>query len=108
MPGLPPREWFSIPGLDRLDVDLDAIPDRSPRDIKLAICNELALLLMQQLPDRERTIIELRNGLDGYGPRSLLECGRIFGITQERVRQIEARGLRMLREKMAGWGYIRR
>jgi RNA polymerase sigma factor (sigma-70 family) len=108
MPGLPPREWFGIPGLDRLDVDLNAIPDRPPRDIRLEICNELALLLMRQLPDRERTIIELRNGLDGCGPRSLLECGRIFGITQERVRQIEARGLRMLREKMTGWGYIRR
>ncbi len=48
------------------------------------------------LPDRERKVIEMRYGLDGGRPRTLEEVGRAFGVTRERVRQIETHTLRKL------------
>ena len=52
---------------------------------------------LDSLPDRERKVIELRFGLKGEGPRTLEEVGRAFGVTRERIRQIEAKALRKLR-----------
>src|SRR5262249_1721899 len=52
--------------------------------------------LIAQLPYRERTILELRYGLGGGRPHTLEEVGRRFGVTRERVRQIETRTLRRL------------
>jgi RNA polymerase primary sigma factor len=52
--------------------------------------------LVRQLPYRERTILELRYGLAGEQPQTLEEVGRRFGVTRERVRQIETRTLRRL------------
>src|SRR6266511_4604891 len=48
------------------------------------------------LPERERRVIELRFGLDGGQPRTLEEVGRAFGITRERIRQIEKTTLKTL------------
>ena len=52
--------------------------------------------LVSQLPYRERPILELRYGLEGNAPHTLEEVGRRFGVTRERVRQIETRTLRRL------------
>ncbi|HEY2790109.1 MAG TPA: sigma-70 family RNA polymerase sigma factor [Gaiellales bacterium] len=52
--------------------------------------------LISQLPYRERLILELRYGLAGESPHTLEEVGRRFGVTRERVRQIETRTLRRL------------
>ena len=49
------------------------------------------------LPERERMVIELRYGLTGQEPLTLEEVGRAFGITRERVRQIETNTLRKLK-----------
>jgi RNA polymerase sigma factor (sigma-70 family) len=49
------------------------------------------------LDDREHAIVELRYGLDRGQPRTLDEVGAIFGLTRERIRQIEARALSKLR-----------
>ena len=48
------------------------------------------------LPERERRVIELRFGLRGDQPRTLEEVGRAFGVTRERIRQIENSTLRKL------------
>jgi RNA polymerase primary sigma factor len=48
------------------------------------------------LPERERRVIELRFGLRGDQPRTLEEVGRAFGVTRERIRQIENNTLRKL------------
>ena len=48
------------------------------------------------LPERERQVIELRFGLYGGPPRTLEEVGRAFGVTRERIRQIENNTLKKL------------
>jgi len=53
------------------------------------------------LDSSERQIIWLRFGLDGAGPRTLSDVGKLFGLTRERVRQIESRGLAKLRHPSA-------
>ena len=52
---------------------------------------------LAKLDPRERKIIELRFGLEDGRFRTLEEVGRVFGITRERIRQIEAKALRKLR-----------
>ena len=48
------------------------------------------------LPRREREVIELRFGLNGKKPRTLEEVGQAFGVTRERIRQIENNTLKKL------------
>ena len=52
---------------------------------------------LDALPERERQVIELRYGLRGHEPLTLEEVGRAFGVTRERVRQIENNTLRKLK-----------
>jgi RNA polymerase primary sigma factor len=53
--------------------------------------------ILGTLSDRERQVFDYRYGLtDGY-PRTLEEVGRMFNVTRERIRQIEAKALRKLR-----------
>ena len=59
-------------------------------------------IALQKLPERERRIIQLRYGLCDGQYRTLEEVGREFGITRERIRQIEARVLRKLRHPAYG------
>ncbi len=49
------------------------------------------------LTDRERQVIEMRYGLGGFDPRTLEQCGEAFGVTRERVRQIETSTLRKIK-----------
>ncbi|MDQ1520497.1 MAG: polymerase primary sigma factor [Actinomycetota bacterium] len=56
------------------------------------------------LDDRERTILTLRFGLDGGGERTLEEVAEFFGLTRERIRQIEARAMSKLRHPSADVG----
>jgi RNA polymerase primary sigma factor len=51
---------------------------------------------LSALPERERQVIELRFGLHGGQPRTLDEVGRTFGVTRERIRQIEHTALKTL------------
>jgi len=56
--------------------------------------------VLRSLTPREREVIELRFGLRDGQPRTLEEVARTYGITRERIRQIEARGLLKLRQPM--------
>lgn len=49
------------------------------------------------LTDREAKVLSLRFGLDGGQSRTLEEVGKVFGVTRERIRQIEAKALRKLK-----------
>jgi RNA polymerase primary sigma factor len=53
--------------------------------------------VLLQLSDREKKIIQLRFGLDGEGPFTLEQTGKLLGITRERVRQIQEKAMAKLR-----------
>jgi RNA polymerase primary sigma factor len=55
---------------------------------------------LQELPERERQILELRYGLKGKKELTLEEIGRLLGISRERVRQLEAQALQRLRDPL--------
>jgi RNA polymerase primary sigma factor len=66
------------------------------------ILREQIECVLARLPERERKIIELRYGLNDGRYRTLEEVGREFGITRERIRQIESKVLRKLRHPAYG------
>jgi RNA polymerase primary sigma factor len=54
--------------------------------------------VLSTLGERERKVVQLRYGLDDGRPRTLEEIGRLFGVTRERIRQIESKTLGKLRD----------
>jgi RNA polymerase primary sigma factor len=78
----------------------DFVPDEqaeSPFDTaSLSLRREDIEHALSSLPERERQVIELRFGLGGEQPRTLEEVGREFGVTRERIRQIENNTLKKL------------
>ena len=53
--------------------------------------------LLTGLNDQEQKVLRMRFGLDDDDPKTLEEIGKVFGVTRERIRQIEAKALRKLR-----------
>jgi RNA polymerase primary sigma factor len=53
--------------------------------------------VLNMLTRRERKVIELRFGLSGEHPRTLEEVGKKFGVTRERIRQIEVKTMAKLK-----------
>jgi RNA polymerase primary sigma factor len=75
---------------DRTEEPFDTATERLQReDIQRAL---------NALPERERQVIELRYGLRGHEPLTLEEVGRAFGVTRERIRQIENNTLKKLKQ----------
>ena len=79
----------------------DFIEDKesvSPTEYTRKSMNRDALFsVMNDLTDREERVLRLRYGLDDNRPRTLEEVGKEFGVTRERIRQIEAKAIRKLR-----------
>lgn len=71
----------------------------SPADhAAYALLKEQLDEVLEQLTDREENVLRLRFGLDKNGEiRTLEQVGQVFGVTRERIRQIEAKALRKLR-----------
>jgi DNA-directed RNA polymerase sigma subunit (sigma70/sigma32) len=65
-----------------------------------AVHKKFFLESMLELPERTRTILVMRFGLDGKKSRTLEECGRPYMITRERVRGIQEKGLLQLKKKI--------
>jgi RNA polymerase primary sigma factor len=86
------EDGFSLSDLIE-DSDAEAPPDAAGR----VMLNEAVKEALAQLSDREQKVVRLRFGLDDGHMRTLEEVGREFGVTRERIRQIEAKTLAKLR-----------
>ncbi|MCH3976291.1 MAG: RNA polymerase sigma factor RpoD [Bacilli bacterium] len=80
----------------------DFIEDKdtlSPTDYtsNILLVEEIYEVMHDCLTDREDRVIRLRYGLDDNRPRTLEEVGKEFGVTRERIRQIEAKAIRKMR-----------
>ncbi len=80
---------------DKRSGSVDSASNDKERAIALAAALEV-------LVPRMRRVVERRFGLDGQPPQTLEELGTELGITRERVRQLELRALRQLREQAPG------
>ncbi len=80
----------------------DFIPDYdvpSPADAAAyAMLKEQLLELLDTLTEREKNVLTLRFGLTDGKARTLEEVGKVFNVTRERIRQIEAKALRKLKQ----------
>jgi RNA polymerase primary sigma factor len=77
----------------------ETMPEPDDATSKLLLREQMGRIL-GSLNDRERRVLEMRFGLkDGQG-RTLEEVGQAFGVTRERIRQIEAKALRKLRHPL--------
>jgi RNA polymerase primary sigma factor len=75
---------------DRRPVDIDDVLDRDAG-------SKIIHKALGRLSDRERRVLVLRFGLDGEPPKTLVEVGRVFKLTRERIRQIQEKALEELR-----------
>jgi RNA polymerase primary sigma factor len=66
-------------------------------EASLNLRSESVRRVLNSLPEREREVLIMRYGLGGMNPRTLEECGEAFGVTRERVRQIETSTLRKIK-----------
>jgi len=113
--GITPGEVRNIRNMGRVPVSLDqpnegdgsscvsflpdtqtSIPDIEANSAQLK--RRISAVLKAGLPYREREIVKLRYGLGDSYPYTLEEVGRIFKVTRERVRQIEAKAIRTLQK----------
>ncbi|MCI9433664.1 MAG: RNA polymerase sigma factor RpoD/SigA [Bacilli bacterium] len=83
------------------------IPDQTDTPDKVVIDSSLRELLQTafknaNLDEREITVLTLRFGLDGNEPQRLEQIATIYNVTRERIRQIEAKALRKLKNSSAG------
>src|SRR3989339_643836 len=82
----------------RLGDFVEDITIQAPDDIVLqGLLRDDLEEVMNTLSERERTVLKLRFGLDDGHPRTLEEVGKVFAVTRERIRQIEAKALRKLK-----------
>lgn len=78
----------------------EIIPDTAPAPDKIAedgLMQERVHAALDTLKPREARIVRLRYGIGGVRPHTLEEVGNKFGLTRERIRQIEAQALKRLR-----------
>ncbi|MEX2503888.1 MAG: sigma-70 family RNA polymerase sigma factor [Egicoccus sp.] len=79
----------------------DLVPDEDAEDPERIATDGMArrevVLALEGLHERERGVLELRYGLLGEEPRTLEEIGALYGVTRERIRQIEKKTLAKLR-----------
>jgi len=74
--------------------DLLPSDELMPEDeVHISLRTEALHSALEELPERERKVVEMRYGIAGAEPTPLREIGRQLGITPERVRQIESRAL---------------
>ena len=77
-----------------IEDDLVQTPDEAATHVML---KEQLLEVLDTLSDREEKVLRLRFGMDDGRARTLEEVGKVFSVTRERIRQIEAKAIRKLK-----------
>ncbi len=98
--GQEPVSLYTSIGEDEDSFLIDFIPDKNnitEEESDQLELNRVVMDILDTLSEREKRVMILRFGLDGKDPRTLQEVGQEFGVTRERIRQIEAKALRRLR-----------
>ncbi|RKE18981.1 RNA polymerase primary sigma factor [Streptomyces sp. TLI_171] len=80
------------------DLIEDADAASPPESAAFLLLREHLDAVLATLGERERQVVQLRYGLDDGRPRTLEEIGHLFGVTRERIRQIEGKTLGKLRD----------
>ncbi|WP_436772968.1 RNA polymerase sigma factor [Yinghuangia sp. YIM S09857] len=81
------------------DIVEDADAASPPESAAYLMLREHLEALLSTLGDREKSVVRMRYGLADGQPHTLEEIGRKFGVTRERIRQIESRTLSKLRDR---------
>ncbi len=79
----------------------ELLPSEQPEleeEIQASLAHQALRRTVGELPESERRVIHLRYGIEGGEPKPLRETGRELGLSAERVRQLESRALKRLRE----------
>ncbi len=76
--------------------DEDLVEDPAKDAVKKILMEKL-MKYIEKLPERERQVLELRTGIRDGISRTLEEVGKMFNVTRERIRQIEARAIQNLK-----------
>ncbi|MGY1663874.1 sigma factor-like helix-turn-helix DNA-binding protein, partial [Geodermatophilus sp. SYSU D00705] len=76
-----------------------ALIDDGERLVRMAF-EASALHALSSLPAREAAVLRMRFGFDSYDPMTLEEIGAEFGVTRERIRQLEVKSLKFLAAKV--------
>ncbi len=95
------RERYLTGHEELFDAKADVRTDESEMVAQVEMARNRISQLLDGLDPRTRDVIRMRNGLDGSEALTLEQIGQHFGITKERVRQINVRGMKMLRDKAA-------
>ncbi len=94
------RKQRFMTGHDELfDAKADVHTDEQEMLASAEMAKNRVANLLQALDPRTREVIRMRTGIDGSAEMTLEQIGQHFGITKERVRQINVRGMKQLREK---------
>jgi len=96
------------PGIEQSGLLLPSAEDIACENIMDETLRENIIEILDDLPVKERRVIELRYGFGNGSPKSLKEVAVMFGVTKERIRQIEVQVLRrfrhpLRREKLQKW-----
>ncbi|MBN1827058.1 MAG: sigma-70 family RNA polymerase sigma factor [Candidatus Eisenbacteria bacterium] len=95
------RALDSVASIETMQRIVRQIPERSESNpyelVELQLEHERLNRLLQRLSSREESILRIRFGFDDGNPKSLAETGETFGLSRERIRQIEKRALAKLR-----------
>lgn len=99
-----PDDVQRLARIPREAVDFDSLAEEAdsdgesgvPESVRVADIVRLINDELEQLPDREADVIRRRYGIDFEDEMTLEEVGQIYGVTRERIRQIEAKGFRRL------------